>query len=66
MDALRQYFPFLIPVAVLEVGLMVGALVHLLRRMKTRNLNVGAWAVIIVVFEIIGPVLYFLIGREED
>jgi len=66
MEILRQYIPFLIPVAILELGLLISALVHLLRHKRTRNLNVGIWAVIIVVVNIIGPVLYFLIGREED
>lgn len=65
MDALKQYWPFLIPVAVLELGLMLAALIHLIRRKKTRTLNVGIWAVVIIVVEIIGPVLYFLFGREE-
>jgi len=66
MEILRQYIPFLIPVAILELGLLISALVHLLRHKRTRNLNVGIWVVIIVVVNIIGPVLYFLIGREED
>jgi len=66
MEILRQYIPFLIPVAILELGLLISALVHLLRHKRTRNLSVGIWVVIIVVVNIIGPVLYFLIGREED
>ena len=66
MEALKQYLPFLIPVAALEIGLMLTTLIHLIRHKKTRNLNVGVWAVIIIVFEIFGPVLYLLIGREED
>jgi hypothetical protein len=66
MEILRQYIPFLIPVVILELGLLISALIHLLRHKHTRNLSVGIWAVIIVVVNIIGPVLYFLIGREED
>ena len=66
MDALIKYLPFLVPVAALEIGLMLAALIHLLRRKKTRNLNPGAWAVIIVLFELIGPVLYFLVGKEDE
>lgn len=66
MNNMMQYLPFLIPVAVLEVGLMIAALIHLLRRGATRNLNVVAWAVIIVLFEILGPVLYFTVGRKDD
>lgn len=65
MESIKEYIPFLIPAAILEIGLMITALVHLLRRKRTANLNVAAWAVIIIVFEIIGPVMYFLIGRED-
>lgn len=65
MEMLREYFPFLIPAAVLELGLMASALIHLIRHKRTKNLNVFAWAVIIVVFEILGPVLYFMVGRED-
>lgn len=56
----------LIPVVLLELGLMIAALVHLIRRNKTRNLNVVAWVLIIVLINLIGPILYFTIGREED
>lgn len=65
MGAMKQYLPFLIPVAALELGLMFAALISLIRRKKTRSLNPWIWAVIIVIFEFIGPVLYFLLGREE-
>ncbi|GGL60877.1 PLDc N-terminal domain-containing protein [Sporolactobacillus putidus] len=61
-----QYWPFLIPVAALELGLMLIALIHMIRRGRTRTLNTGIWAVIIILFSLIGPVLYFIIGREED
>ena len=63
---LSQYLPFLIPVAVLELGLEIAALVHILRRRRTRNLNFVAWLLIILLFNIIGPVCYFFIGRAED
>lgn len=66
MRNISQYLPFLIPIAVLELGLMLGALISLIRHKKTRNLNVIAWGVIIVVFELLGPIAYFLFGREED
>lgn len=66
IDSLAKYLPVLIPIAALELGLMAGALVHLLRRKAVRRGSVALWAVIIVLIQIIGPALYFLIGREED
>jgi hypothetical protein len=66
IDAIVEYLPVLVPLVVLQLGLMVGALVHLLRRKSVRRGSVGLWAAIIVLVNIIGPALYFLIGREEN
>lgn len=66
VDKLMSMLPLLIPVILLEWGLLITALVHLLKNKKVRNLNIVAWAVIIVIFNIIGPILYFLIGRADE
>lgn len=66
MGAIGQYLPFLIPVIVVEIGLLAAALIHLIRHKRTRTLNVWIWAVIIIVLEIFGPLLYFWLGREEE
>jgi hypothetical protein len=64
-EALRPYIPFLIPILLLQVGLMVFALVDLVRREQTRGPKV-VWAIVIVLVNIIGPVLYLLIGRGDE
>lgn len=64
-DLILQYLPLFIPLAILQLGLMIGALVHLLRRKRVRRGSVALWAVLIVVVNILGPALYFLIGRED-
>lgn len=66
MGVFQAYFPLLLPILILELALMITALVHLFRRKATKNLNVFVWAIIIIVFEIIGPVLYFAVGRRDD
>ncbi|MGB9553550.1 MAG: PLDc N-terminal domain-containing protein [bacterium] len=50
------------PLVVLQLGLLVGALVDLVRRKPKRAL---VWGFVIVLFSIIGPVLYFALGRKE-
>jgi hypothetical protein len=65
LQTIIDLLPLLLPLLVLELGLMIGALVHLLRRKKVRRGSVALWVVLIVVLNIIGPVLYFLIGRED-
>lgn len=54
------------PLAILQLGLMVFALVDWARRPRTRYLDRRVWLVIIIIFSILGPVAYFLLGREEE
>ena len=54
------------PLAILQVGLMILALLDWARRPHTRYLDRRVWLVIIVIFSILGPVAYFLLGREEE
>jgi hypothetical protein len=58
--------PVFLPLIALELGLLAGALIHLLRHKAVRRGSVALWIAIIVLVQIIGPALYFLIGKEED
>ena len=64
MDTLSELLPFLIPVILLQIALMVVALVDLVRRERARGPK-WAWALVIVFFNLIGPVVYLLFGRED-
>lgn len=63
-DPLRSLIPLLIPIVLLELGLVVFALVDLRRRAATRGPK-WVWVLVILFVNLIGPILYFLIGREE-
>ncbi len=54
------------PLAILQLGLLIFALTDWARRPHTRYLNRWVWLVIIVIFSILGPTAYFLLGREEE
>ena len=64
LSKLSQWLPLLIPVLLLQLGLMIAALVDLGKREKTRGPK-WMWALIIILGELLGPILYFVIGREE-
>jgi hypothetical protein len=64
MNELRELLPLLWPLIVIQVGLMIFALLDLSRRTATRGPK-WVWAVVIVVVNIIGPIVYFVVGREE-
>jgi hypothetical protein len=65
MEIIKQYLPFLIPIIVIELALMLAALVDLVRRAKTRGPK-WMWALIIVLVNFIGPIIYFVAGRTEE
>lgn len=65
MEALKEMFPFLIPLALIELGLMVFALVDLTRRKVVKGGQKWPWALVIVLLGVIGPIFYLLVGREQ-
>jgi hypothetical protein len=64
MNELRELLPLIWPVIVIQVGLMIFALLDLSRRRETRGPK-WAWALVIIFVNIIGPIVYFVIGRED-
>jgi hypothetical protein len=49
----------------LQLILMIIALVDISKREKLRWLPKWAWIIIVVIGEMIGPIIYFIFGREE-
>ena len=64
VETIRDYIPFLIPVILLQLALMAFALVDLIRREKTRGPK-WLWAIVIILGQLLGPIVYLLFGREE-
>lgn len=65
MDILRENLPLLIPLFVVQLLLLGTALWDLTQRPSTRGPR-WMWAVIIVFVNILGPIAYFVIGREDS
>ncbi|MFO7697127.1 MAG: PLD nuclease N-terminal domain-containing protein [Anaerolineae bacterium] len=57
----------LIPLLLLEVGLMASALIDLSRRQasQVRGGNKLLWILVIVLISLFGPLAYYLYGRQE-
>ena len=56
----------LVPLLVLQFGLLVVAVLDLLRMDRhVRGGNKGVWALVIVLVNMIGPIVYFLVGRVD-
>ena len=54
------------PLIVLQLAVQIYAIYDLAKKGKTKNLSLVVWVVIIVFGEILGSILYFLIGRAEE
>ena len=66
MEFIREYLPILILIVVLEIGLMIYALSHILKHNKFRFGNKVMWIVIVVLIQTIGPILYLTIGKDNE
>lgn len=56
----------LVPIIVIQLGLLVWALYDLTRpERRVKGDSKVVWALIIIFINLIGPILYFLVGREE-
>ena len=65
LETLKEALPFLIPLLVIELGLMVFALVDLARRQVVKGGQKWPWVLVIILLGIIGPIFYLLVGREQ-
>jgi hypothetical protein len=66
VELILALLPFLIPIVLLELGLMIAALVSIFRHTTYKNGNRILWVLVVVLVNIIGPILYFVIGRGDE
>lgn len=66
MEMLKEYLPFLIPLIIAQLALGITALVHVLKHPRYRFGSKIMWAVIVLLVNMIGPIVYFVFGRGED
>ena len=66
IEDLKEYLPFIIPLAVLQLGLMIAALVSIFKHKTYKTGNRAVWVIVTLLVSMIGPILYFVLGKEED
>ncbi|QWH67235.1 PLDc_N domain-containing protein [Bacillus wiedmannii] len=62
---IMAFLPIILPVIAVGVLLVFIALIDLYRHRKTRK-NVLVWALIILFVNVLGSILYFVIGRKDS
>ena len=66
MPDVKDFLPFLIPLIIVEFVLLGVTLYHILTHKTYKRGSRGLWiAVVLIGMEFIGPVLYFLLGKED-
>lgn len=67
MDKIKDFLPIVIPLVIAEIILLVITLRHILTHDTYKRGNRALWLIVSIVgMEFIGPILYFLLGKDED
>lgn len=65
-DRLFALLPFLVPLVLVDIGLIVYALIDLFKRdRQVRGGSKLLWALIILIFSTLGPLAYLFFGRRD-
>ena len=65
LKTIMGMLPFLIPLFVIQLALMVIALVDLFKRENMTSNTRLVWAFVIILINVIGPVVYLIAGRKD-
>ena len=66
MEEIMEYLPFLIPLVLIQFSLLGYTLYHILTHSHYKRGTRTLWLVIVIVLmNFVGPILYFLLGKED-
>jgi len=66
MEEIMELLPFLIPLVIAEFALLGYTLYHILTHKHYKRGTRTLWLIItIVLMNFVGPILYFLLGKED-
>ncbi len=63
----QEFLPFLVPIVILEFVLLFFTIKHILTHKTYKHGNRVLWLIITIVgMNYIGPILYFILGKEDE
>ena len=66
MEKITEFLPFIIPLAIVQFALLGYTLYHILTHKTYKRGTRTLWFVVTIIgMEFIGPILYFLFGKED-
>ncbi|MBQ2988303.1 MAG: PLDc_N domain-containing protein [Clostridia bacterium] len=67
MNQLMEFLPFLIPLVIVQFALLGYTLYHILTHDRYKRGSRTLWLVVtIVLMNYVGPILYFVLGKEDQ
>lgn len=66
IEIIIKYLPVFLPLIIIELVLALTALIHVIRHPHYRFGNRTVWILVVLFIQLIGPVLYFVIGRGDE
>ena len=67
MNNVTEFLPFLVPLVISELALLAYTLYLILTHKSYKRGNRTLWLIVVIVgMQFIGPILYFLLGKEDS
>ncbi len=67
MNEIKELLPFIIPLIIAEFALLGYTLYHILTHKTYKRGSRAMWLIIVIIgMQFIGPILYFLLGKEDE
>ena len=67
MEIMKDLLPFFIPFVIIEIGLLLYVIRHIFSHEIYKYGNRIMWLIIVIVgMNFIGPILYFIFGKEDE
>ena len=65
LKTITDMLPFLIPLFILQLALMVIALIDLFKREGMKSNTRLIWVFVIILINVFGPIAYLVFGRKD-
>jgi hypothetical protein len=65
LKTITDMLPFLIPLFILQLALMVIALIDLFKREGMKSNTRLIWVFVIILINVFGPIAYLVLGRKD-
>ena len=66
MNEIKEFLPFIIPLIIAQLTLLGFTIHHILTHQTYKRGTRTTWLIIVIIgMQFIGPILYFLLGKED-